>query len=129
MNERMPKVSRVTKISLIVIGSGIAFQLCAGLLPEASYITPPYRVSSAEAHQNCAKEVVRCDYFSFYGTVSGFKCLTDKDQQRIYFTEMSGRNLKRWYETKPKKEVSDEKFAEYCKSTFENYEQFMKETH
>lgn len=95
-------------------------------LPE-NYAVPLYPASPEETEYHCAKEIVRCSYrFSHY-KVSGFKCRTKDDQLRLYFTEVNQAGLRLWYKNKPRKDLNNHQFAEYCSSTFGNYAWFMGE--
>ena len=77
---------------------------------------------SVEAHHNCVKDenLSGCK-FPYDGPIAGFKCLAPEGQQRIYFTEINREESRLWYETRLRRDISQEKFEEYCSSTLENY--------
>ncbi len=81
---------------------------------------------SVEAHHNCVQDehLSECK-FPYYSPIAGFKCLTKEKQPRIYVTEANKTGLRLWYETKLCRDISEEKFQEYCSSTLENYIWFM----
>ena len=113
---------------------GLAFLTVSSCAPAESSESPPHQYAvplfftpSEEVHPQCRSETVQCNYYSEYGPVFAFKCLISQERPRIYISEKRfGEKL--WYETRLKQNINNQTFSEYCKSTFDNYAQFRKET-
>ena len=136
MPETILKRRARANISVIIGASVFAAASCNPPETDHHISTPSKKYQllfqSVEAHQNCVKDehLSECK-FPYASPIAGFKCLTKEKQPRIYFTEVNQftevnkNGLRLWYETKLRQDISEEKFEEYCRSTFENYIWFM----
>ena len=99
-------------------------------LPPNQYLVPLFVVSSPpeELGPDCEDEAVLCNYYSDYGTIFVFKCENSPQKTRISVSEKNIFGEKLWYHSLLSQNVSNQTFSEYCKSTFDNYYQFRKET-
>ena len=117
-----------TRLNLLAILGASVFAAVHCNNPETSHQIEapskkyPLLFQSVGAHDNCVKDenLSGCK-FPYDGPIAGFKCLTTEKQPRIYVTEVNQERLRLWYETKLRRDISQEKFEEYCSSTLENY--------
>ena len=99
-------------------------------LPPNQFLVPLFVVSSPpeELGPDCENEAVLCSHYPDYGVVLAFKCENSPQKTRISVSEKNIFGEKLWYHSLLSQNVSNQTFSEYCKSTFDNYIQFRKET-
>lgn len=124
----MSPPARTVAVSLPTITSSCTPQKEYEELSPHKYAVPLFSVPAEEAHPNCASETIRCNYYSDYGLVVVFKCHNSQNQPRIYTSELNSDKKKPWYKRKLRRDINNDTFSEYCKSTFDNYKWFMEET-
>ena len=122
-------------MSLISKIIGVSFLTISSCAPQKRYEENPnpypvplFYAPPEEAHPDCKTETVKCNCYSDYGTVLVFKCQNAEKQTLIYVSEKNRFNRKLWYKKAMPQDINNQTFSEYCKSTFENYKQFMQET-
>lgn len=128
----MSLTSKIIGLSILTFSS-CAPQNKSEDIPPQKYAVPLFIVPAEEAHPGCVTETVQCNFYSDYGPLFVFKCRNAENLPRIYVSETTAYKdttfkEKRWYENRLQQDINNQTFSEYCKSTFENYRQFMQET-
>ncbi|SRR3989344_1771489 len=120
-------------VSLVLLASSCTAQPTNLPVQET---TTFYQTSAEEAHRNCIAEAATCSYDLRFneGMVSAYKCQT-KNGNAIYTKEtvpnlnIDSTSLTKelWYETKLRRDISEETFRDICKTSFEAYKWFREE--